>query len=136
MEFTDFEASKIDQQNEDLVFSDDENKENGKVTDNFVDDSEQAYESDLIFYRRFANQTKDLRIPIYKESDDQTFLDTRDLQPEVYAIEAREKVNFDEFSGYEKSVEQFKKSLSIFGDTNKENSFFDAIICGLLFKLT
>ena len=55
MEFTDFEAIKIDQQNEDLVFSDDENKDNGKVTDNFVDDSEQAYESDLIFYRRFAN---------------------------------------------------------------------------------
>ena len=70
MEFTDFEASKIDQQNEDLVFSDGENKDNGKVTDNFVDDSEQAYESDLIFYRRFTNQTKDLRLPIYEESDD------------------------------------------------------------------
>ena len=70
MEFTDFEASKIDQQNEDLVFSDGETKDNGKVTDNFVDDSEQAYESDLIFYRRFTNQTKDLRLPIYEESDD------------------------------------------------------------------
>ena len=136
MEFTDFEAIKIDQQNEDLVFSDDENKDNGKVTDNFVDDSEQAYESDHIFYRRFANQAKDLRLPIYEESDDQTFLDTRDLQPELYATEDREKVNFDEFSGYEKSFEQFKKLLSFFGDTNKENSFFDSIIDGLLFKLT
>lgn len=70
MEFTDFKASKIYQQNEDLVFSDDQNKDNGKVTDNFVDDIEQAYESDLIFYRRFTNQTKDLRLPIYEESDD------------------------------------------------------------------
>ena len=45
-------------------------------------------------------------------------------------------MNFDEFSGYEKSFEQFKKLLSFFGDTNKENSFFDSIIYGLLFKLT
>ena len=42
---------------------------------------------------------------------------------------------FDEFSGYETSVEKFKKSLSSFSDTNNENSFFDAVTYGLMFKL-
>ena len=54
----------------------------------------------------------------------------------LYAIEDRERVIFDEFSGYEKSVEMFKKSLSSFSDTNNENSFFDAVIYNLMFKLT
>ena len=71
-----------------------------------------------------------------RKSDDETFLDTRDLQPELYVIEERERVIFDEFSAYEKSVEKFKKSLSFFSDTNNENSFFDAVIYGLMFKLT
>ena len=114
MEFIDFEASEIDQQNEDLVFPDDENKDNGKVTDNFVDDSEQVNESNLSFCRRFANQTKDPRVAIYEESDNETILDTRDLQPVLYAIKDRERVIFDEYSGYEKSVEKFKKSISFF----------------------
>ena len=43
---------------------------------------------------------------------------------------------FDEFSEYEKSVEKFKKLLSSFSDTNNENSFFDVVIYGLMFKLT
>ena len=34
MEFIDFETSEVEQQNEDLVFSDDENKDTGKVNDN------------------------------------------------------------------------------------------------------
>ena len=96
-----FEASETDQQNEDLVFSDDENKDNGKVEDNFADDSEQVDESDFSFYR-FANQTKDPRVAIYEESDDKTFLDTRGFQPELRATEHRENVIFNEFSGYEK----------------------------------
>ena len=34
MEFIDFETSEVEQQNEDPVFSDDENKDTGKVNDN------------------------------------------------------------------------------------------------------
>ena len=136
MEFIELEASETDQQNEDLTFSDDENKDNSKVDDNFIDDSEQANEPDFSFYRRFANQTKDPRVAIYEESDGETFLDTRDFQPELYAVEDRERVVFDEFSGYEKSVVKFKKSLSSFSHSNNENSFLDAVIYGLMFKLT
>ena len=110
--------------NKTKVFSDDKNKDNGKERDNFVDDSEQVDESDLSFYRRFANQAKDPRVAIYEESDNETFLDTRDLQPELYAIEVRESVIFDEFSGYENSIEKFKISLSSFTNTSSEDSFF------------
>lgn len=44
-------------------------------------------------------------------------------------------VIFDEFSGYEKCVEKFKKSLTSFDENDKENSFFDAITYGMKFKL-
>ena len=134
MNFINFEAMDIDQQNEDLNFSDDENKGSGKVNNNFIDDSEQK-ESELSFYRKFVNQTKDPRVAIYEESDDATFVDTRDLQPELYAVENRDVVIFDEFTDYEKYVTKFQKSLSSFEDTRTENSFFDAVIYGLLFKL-
>ena len=70
------------------------------MDDNFIDDTEQET-SEPSFYRQFVNQTKDPQVSIYKESDDETFQDTRDLQPELYAIENREKVISDEFAGYE-----------------------------------
>lgn len=136
MEFIEFETSEADQQNEDTVFSDDENKDNGKTDENFVDDNKQPGKSDLSFYRKFANQTKDSRFAIYDESDDEAFLDTRDLQLELYAIEYRESATFAESSGYKRFVEKFKKSLSSFTGTGNENSFFEAIIFGLMFRLT
>ena len=43
---------------------------------------------------------------------------------------------FGESSGYEKSVEKLKKSLSSFTNTSSEDSFFDAVIFGLIFKFT
>ena len=135
MDFIDFETMETDQQNEDLIFSDDENKGSGKVDDNFIDDSE-LKESEPSFYRNFVDQMKDPRIAIYEEGDDETFVDTRDLQTELYAVKNRDNVIFDEFSSYGKCVHKFKKSLSSFDDSKTENSFFDAVIYGLLFKLT
>ena len=136
MEFIDFEATEeFNQQNKDLIFSDDENND-GKVAGNFMDDAKEFDNSEPSFYRKFDNQVKDPRVDIYEESDDEDFSDTRDMQPELYAIEDREKVIFDEFSGYEKSVEKFKKSLASFSDSDRENSFFDAVIYGLMSNLT
>ena len=111
MNFTNFEAMHTDQQSKDLIFSDDENKDSGKVKNNFLDDREQK-QSELSFYIKFFNQTKDPKIAIYEEIDDETFVDTRDLQPEMYAAENRDDVIFDEFTGYEMYVTKFRKSLS------------------------
>ena len=69
-------------------------------------------------------------------SDDERLLDERDLQPELYNIEDRNKETFDEFDGYDKSVEKFKKSLSFFKESDKENSFFDVVMYGPMFKWT
>ena len=128
MEFIEFETSEADQQNEDIVFSDNENKENGKIDENFVDDNKQPNKSDLSFYRKFANQVKDSTFAIYEESDDEAFLGTRDLQLELYAIEYRESATFPESSGYKRFIEKFKKCFSCFTGTGNENSFFEAII--------
>ena len=111
MDFTNFEAMHTDQQSKDLIFSDDENKDSGKVKNNFLDDREQK-QSELSFYIKFFNQTKDPKIAIYEEIDDETFVDTTDLQPEMYAAENRDDVIFDEFTGYEMYVTKFRKSLS------------------------
>ena len=135
MDFIDFEAMETDQQNEDLIFSNDENKDSGKVDMNFIGDSE-LKESEPSFYRNFVDQRKDPRIAVYEEGDDETFVDTRDLHTELYAVKNSDNVIFDEFSGYGKCVHKFKKSLSSFDDSKTENFFFDAVIYGLLFKLT
>ena len=50
------------------------------------------------------------------------------MQPELYAVENRDKK-------FEK-IQKFKKSLFSFNDNKTENFFFDAIIYGLVFKLS
>ena len=53
-------------------------------------------------------QTKDPHVAVYEESDDEDFLDKRDTQVELYAVENRDDVIFGEFSSYEKLVIKFK----------------------------
>ena len=48
----------------------------------------------------------------------------------------REHVEFDEFDDAKKSAEKFKKSLLSFQDSDVKNSLFDAILYGLLFRLS
>lgn len=50
------------------------------------------------------------------------------MQPELYAVENRDK----KF----KKIQKFKKSLPSFNDNKAENFFFDAIIYGVVFKLS
>ena len=53
-----------------------------------------------------------------------------DTQPEFYIPEDRENVNFDNFTGFEKSVKKFYNSLLNFENTG--NPFFDAIVYSLM----
>ena len=117
--------------------------------DDFIDDSDQQREG-VSFYRqlespnrsrnpqnlndypKFANQTRDPRVAIYK--DDEPFNGTYDIQPELYAPENREGVEFDKFVGYEKNYKKFKETLKNFDGS--DNPFFDSIIYGLMFYLT
>ena len=62
-------------------------------------------------------------------------LDIQDLQPEMYWKIDRSFVEFDEFDGYEKVAEKFKNSLCTF-ETDSKDSFYNAIIYGLIVKLS
>ena len=53
----------------------------------------------------------------------------------MFSIEERNNVEFDEFEGSGKCLEQLKKSLLSFQGDLKD-SFFDAVLYGLLFKLS
>ena len=68
MEFINFEAS-VDQQNDELIFLDDDNnndKDTGKVDDNFLDDSEQRNEADLSFTGDLPTEQKILGLLFMK----------------------------------------------------------------------
>ena len=53
-----------------------------------------------------------------------------DTQSELYIPEDRENVNFDNFTGFEKSVKKFYDSPRNFENSNKP--FFDAIVYGIM----
>ena len=68
--------------------------------------------------------------------DDGSYFSPRDIQPEIFDREDRDKVAFDNFDDYGKCADQFKKSLVSFKDGDVKNSFFDAVTYSLMFKLT
>ena len=55
-------------------------------------------------------------------------------QPELFAPENREDVEFDKFEGFEKSVKKFKDTLQNFKNSN--NPFLDSILYGVMFKIS
>ena len=62
------------------------------------------------------------------------FFGTEDTQPELFAPENREFVEFDKFEGFEKSVKKFKDTLQNFENPN--NPFSDSIVCGVMFRIS
>ena len=110
----------------------------------FIDDSKQPMEG-VSFYRqfdpenidhydtdKFTKKTRDPRVVVYK--DNEMFFGTEDMQPELFAPENREDVEFDKFDGFEESVKKFKDTLQNFENTN--NPFFDSIVYGVMFRIT
>ena len=139
MEFSETEAAE-DNNQQPWVSSDDE--EEHKITDeldDFIDNSCQPDE-DVSFYRqldplnvndypKFLDQTRNPLDAIFE--DDTSYYGNDNVQPELYAPKNRNFVIFDKFTGFEKSVEKLKKTLTNFGDS--ENQFFDAVIYGVMF---
>ena len=141
MDFIQFEAIDESQQNETLNFSDDEKTDQDEKC---INDSEQPMEG-VSFYRQFdpenidyydtdtfTNKTRDPRAVVYK--DDEMFFGTEDTQPELFAPENREDVEFDKSGDFEKSVKKFKDTLQNFENTN--NPFFDSIVYCVMFRIT
>lgn len=82
MKFINFEASE-ELKNEDLIFSVDENNNGKENAVNFMDDSAEVNDNEPSFYGQLAKQIQNSKVAIYDESDDEDFLDVRDLQPEL-----------------------------------------------------
>lgn len=82
MTFINFEASE-ELKNEDLIFSVDENNNGKENAVNFMDDSAEVNDNEPSFYGQLAKQIQNSKVSIYDESDDEDFLDVRDLQPEL-----------------------------------------------------
>ena len=141
MDFIQFEAIDESQQNE-INFSDNDDDEKTEQNENFIDDSEQPMEDESFSrtfdpenidqYNKFSNQTRSPKDAVYE--DDEMFFGTEDTQPELFAPEDRERVEFDKFEGFEKSVKKFKDTLQNF--KNSGNPFFDSILYGIMFKIS
>ena len=59
------------------------------------------------FYGKIFNQTRDPAETVF--DDDGLLLNTRDFQPEMFSIEERDDIEFDELEGSGKCAEQFLK---------------------------
>ena len=136
MEFTQFEASEENQQeNQSLNFSDEYGDDQVIDEVDFIDEKE--YEEHVSFcrnvynideYNKFPNQTIDPRSAVYE--DDKMFFRKDDTQSELYAPENREMVDFDFFRG-RKNLPVILKTFQNF-DGEGGNSFFDSVIYGLM----
>ena len=128
MEYIDFEA-EVSNEDQVLSFSSDEIDEDSR---SFVDDGDVENQG-LSFSRKLINQTRDPTETMF--DGDKSNLDTRDLQPELFIIEDRGDVEFDAFDDSNKCAEKIKKSLLSFDREDIKDSFFYAVLYGLMFKL-
>ena len=126
MDYINFETKDFNEQSE-LNFSNDENDDDRS----FINYS--AEETQPPSFYRFFNQARDPAKAVIDH--DRSHLDTRDLQPEMFLIDDRDDVEFDEFGETRKCSELFKKSLLSFDDDIKD-SFFNSVLYEILFKLT
>ena len=110
MDFILTEAHEEDQLS--LQVSDNEIEEGNAEDTAFIDDAPMKQKS-ISFYRdrtildnypRFENQTRN---PIEVINADTEDYFVNDSQPELYAPEVRDSVEFDFFENYEKSAEKF-----------------------------
>ena len=137
MNCTELGSVEESQKNQPLKFLGDEEMTNDEM-ENFIDDREQLRE-DVSFYRKldpdnlddyhkFLNQTRDPRVAIYE--DNEMYFGEEDKQLELYDPENRQRVEFDKFPGFEKSVKKFLGTLKNFD--NSDNLFFDSTIYGFM----
>ena len=127
MEYIYFEAD-IEKE----IVSSDEKFSLSATEDNFIDDVLEDQPSPS--FDRFVNQTRDPADAL--DNDDDSHLDRRDLQPQMFLAMNREFVEFNDFRELYKCAKNFLKSLVTFQDGDIKGLFFDAILYGLLFKFS
>lgn len=130
MKFINFEAIDSDQDSQENC----EEQNFFSKNDEFIDDESVHGDTTHPHFYRFVNQTRDPNDNL--NCNDQLHLDRRDLQPEMYICKPRQNVEFDDFDKSTELSDKFKKPLCTFEDVDKEDSFFAAVLFGLLTKLS
>ena len=120
MEFIDFQPDVDDSDNDNLELDFVENDE-GKC---LVDDRQEESGISSDFYRKFHNQSREIRDVINDRGDKNCKLDICDLKHEMYWEIDWSFVEFDEFDGYEKAAEKFEKSLCTFNISSDPKDSF------------
>lgn len=96
MEFINFEADDLDEEQLDLLAEND-----------VIDDESVQEEIEEPSFCRFVNQTRDLNEAL--NCDNRFCLGWRDLQPEMFISEGRENNDFNELNGSAKLSNKFKR---------------------------
>ena len=109
-----------------------EEKNTFSENDNFIDDKSIEKDTTQPSFYRFVNHTRDPQEAL--NCNDQSHVDHRDLQPEMYIYEPRQHVEFYDFEDSAKLSEKFKKTLRTFENVGEGDSIFGAILFGLLTK--
>ena len=104
MEFIDSQSidtdAEIAKENLEVIYDEDSNDKK------FIDDYQQQ-ESDVSFYRKFHNQSREVQDALDDRSEDNCKLDIRDLQPEMYLKIDRDLLNLTRFKVMKKQCKTF-----------------------------
>ena len=102
----------------------------------FIEDND--FVESASFYRKcdnkikFENQQKNA----LQENRAKKLFYGYDDQPEMFAPEDIEQVDFHDFSDYKKKADDFKKTLLCFSDISNENHFFYSVVYALAYLKT
>ena len=98
--------------------------DNDGLLDDFIVPDRNCKNDSATFYRKcqnFNNQQKNAEQEIYKIED---LYFGEDGQPEMFAPETNDCVEFHDFSDYKKKAEQFRKTPLCFPPDTEPNCFF------------
>ena len=119
-----------------LVFSDDEEEITKDEMEDVIDATNKPRE-DISFYRQLDPDNLEhyptFISAVYK--DDTPYFGEEDTHLELCVPKNRDDLEFDKFSGFEKSAKKLKAILKNFKEESN-NPFFDAIIFDLMTYMT
>ena len=107
--------------------------DNDGLLDDFIVPDQNCKNDSATFYRKcqnFNNQQKNAEQEIYKIED---LYFGEDGQPEMFAPETSDCVEFHDFSDYKKKAEQFRKTLLCFPPDTEPNCFFSSVVYALAY---
>ena len=105
--------------------------DNNYVNDNVSDNESVTFYGSIDNEPKFHNRTKTYEEAMNDETEPPYY--GEDWQPEMYAPEVIEDVEFHYFSDYKKNAANFKETLLRFSPNEEPNLFFSSVIYGIYY---